>query len=658
MFWKQSRAIAVAGGVAILAIAVPVGAAPSAPAKPAVVVREADGPLPVVKAPAAAKATTKRAVVPQTAKREAVKPATKGAAAPVAMKRAPAKSYAAKGQEAAGRAPTAPKPAASVVAGVTRAAVKTAESTLPSRPAVAAGGGPAGSGPGGGPPHSARPAARPAKAEPWLAMTGAPASGTMPRVLRTLRINESQVIDFASIQRAAVGNPNVADIAILSGNQILLNGKSPGETSLFIWDRRGQTRYDVTVVPGAADVAAVADRVRRDVGNPDVAVKAIGETLFLEGKVASEPESMRAEAIATAYTRNVKNLIVVQTAAQEALPPARTSNQVIEEMQRALTGIGVTLRPLNERTLIMEGSVTAAAAERIRRVSGALADGVQILDLLAVGQAPRRQVLVRTRVVDINKQKIRNLGVDWGRVRFQQDATGTTTAQVVDQPFLIGQTDLSPTGILEGGPLRKLDPIGARIQALVTENAARVLSEPNMFVLEGQRGNILIGGEIPIPVSQASGIGTAISVDWKQFGIQLDVEPMQIEGDTVTLRVAPEVSALDFANAVTASGITIPALRSRRAQSVVNVRSGQTIALGGLLQNDIANVVRRIPLLSKIPIIGELFKSRTFIRGESELVILVTPEIIEPGQAPHVPVPDVDLKRPSVGTKELGKESR
>jgi pilus assembly protein CpaC len=531
------------------------------------------------------------------------------------------------GWKPAGWKPAEWKPASAPgSASITKAAVKTAAAKIPAR------------------------RVRWATAEFGAAVAPA-ASGMMPRVLRTIRVGESQVLDFVMISRAAVGNPAIADIAILSGDQLLVNGKTTGETTLFVWDRRGQTRFDINVVTETFGASAVADRVRRDIGNSRIRVRPIGDTVFLEGEVANQNESMRAEAIAAAYSRSVKNLILVETPEPEPAPPARTASQVMEEMSRALDGVPISMRVVNDTALAVSGNVSADVADRVRKVASTLGTGIHVLDMLAVGRAALRQTLVRTRVVEINKKKVKSLGVDWGRVHFESDANGTTTASVLDQPFLIGQTNLSPTNLFEGGPIQKLDPIGARISALVNQNAARILSEPNMFVLEGQKGSILIGGEIPIPVSQAAGIGTAISVDWKQFGIQLAVEPMVIEGDVVTLRVAPEVSALDFSNAVTASGITIPAVRSRRAESVINVRGGQTIALGGLLQNETANVVRRIPLLSKIPILGELFKSRQYVNGETELVILVTPEIIEPGGAPNVPVPDVELKRPTSDVK-------
>jgi pilus assembly protein CpaC len=516
------------------------------------------------------------------------------------------------------------------VAGVTKAAVKSAKSAVPARPKAA-------------------------RTERLVAWTESPASSTMPRVLRALRINESQVLDFATIKRAAVGNPNVADIAILSGNQLLVNGKTPGETSLFVWDRRGQTRYDLTVVPDTVDAAAVVDRVRRDVAHPGVAVRAIGDTLFLEGKVNSEPEALRAEAIATAYTRNVKNLIVVQTAQVEEAP-TRTVQTAMGEMERALGDVRVGMRAVNDRTMVVEGSVTPAVAERVRQVTAALAGDVKVLDMLSVGRPEQQQVVVKCRVMEINRQRTKDLGINWGRVAFSNDANGTTRASVLDPPFLIGRTDLSPTNLLKGGPLKMLDPLGLRLNALVNNGGGRVLAEPNMCILEGQRGTMLVGGEIPIPVAQSSGNGTAITVEWKPFGVRMAMEPTTINGDLITLKMAPEVSTLDYSNAIRANGITIPAVRSRRCEGVVQVRHGQTIALGGLLMNEDSVATRRTPVLSRIPIIGELFKSRDFQRGETELIMIMTPEVLKPGEVMPVPTLNADPRRPDFKGKVLTKD--
>ncbi|MCL6630624.1 MAG: type II and III secretion system protein family protein, partial [Armatimonadetes bacterium] len=176
-------------------------------------------------------------------------------------------------------------------------------------------------------------------------------------------------------------------------------------------------------------------------------------------------------------------------------------------------------------------------------------------------------------------------------------------------------------------------PIGARIRALQQQNKARILSEPNLLVLDGREANILVGGEIPVPVVQSAGVGSAasVTVEYKEFGVRLRILPTLTGDDRLQLKVMPEVSTLDFANAVEFSGFRIPALRTRRAETIVNVRDGQSLIIGGLIQNETSKLVKQIPVLGDLPIIGELFKSRSFVNNETELVIIITPQIVKAG---------------------------
>jgi pilus assembly protein CpaC len=206
--------------------------------------------------------------------------------------------------------------------------------------------------------------------------------------------------------------------------------------------------------------------------------------------------------------------------------------------------------------------------------------------------------------------------VNWGQLEFLNDGT----VRFVDQPWLIRA---------ERGVDNVLD-FGAQVEALTSQNYAQVLSEPNLLVDDGGEAEIQVGGEIPVPISQPGGGGVStVTVEWKPFGVLLKIQPTILEdGEKINLKLSPEVSSLDFGNAVTLGGFVIPALRKRTATTVVTMADGNTLVIGGLLQTDDVSTVRAIPLLSKIPIIGELFKRREKQRTESELIISVTPEIV------------------------------
>jgi pilus assembly protein CpaC len=472
-----------------------------------------------------------------------------------------------------------------------------------------------------------------------------------PRGTRTLKIGESQVLEFRWVTKIAIGNPSVADVVALSDNQVLVNGKTAGETNLFVWDKRGQHEFKVAVGEGQQDLTQVARTVSHELGKDEIQVRAIGDSLFLFGRVKSQAEQQQAEAVAAAYTKNVKNFIqLVQDGQTE---PERPAQAVAAALNEVFRGGSVRARPLNDgTTVVLEGSVTGEQAEQARRVAAAMARGVTVVDVFGASAGSQRQVLVRARVVDIDKVKGKELGVDWGPVQI-----GAGGIRIVgEQPFQFGEAQTGPVGLDEGGPLRRFDPIGFKLRALQRDNAARILSEPNILVMEGNKSGILIGGEIPIPVAQqaGNGAGTSITVEYKPFGIRLDVEAIRITDEEVTLRISPEVSALDYTNAVTVNGFNLPALRTRRADSVVRIRAGQTLAIGGLLQNDINKQTKAIPLLSKIPILGQFFKDTRFQKGQSELVILVTPELPGADNTVSTPIPNVEIERPNVD-KDLKK---
>jgi pilus assembly protein CpaC len=482
---------------------------------------------------------------------------------------------------------------------------------------------------------------------------GAPGSGPIQHGSRSLKVGESQVLGFRWVTRVAIGNPTVADVVPVSDNQVLLNGKTAGETNLFVWDSAGQHEYKVDVVPGTEDMGQVARLVSRDLGRDDIKVQAINDSLFLFGQVKTQGEQQQAEAVAAAYTKNVHNFIrLVQEGA--AAPEHPAAMDVAAALNQIYAGSSVHARPLTDgTTVVLEGNVTGEAADQARHVAAAMAKGVTIVDYFQPGSAGARQVLVRSRVIDIDKVKSRELGIDWGPVQNVLGAGGIVQKIVGQQPFNFGEARNGPLKLDQGGPLSRFDPIGFKLRALENQNAARVLSEPNLLIMEGNKGGILIGGEIPIPVAQqaGTGVGTSITVEYKPFGIRLDVQVLGINGDNITMRISPEVSSLDYTNAVTVNGFNLPALRTRRTDTVVQIRNGQTLAIGGLLQNDINKQVKAIPFLSKIPILGELFKDTQFQKGESELVILVTPELPGPDNTVSTPIPNVKMERPSPDVK-------
>lgn len=500
-----------------------------------------------------------------------------------------------------------------------------------------------------------------------------------------LQVGHSEVIECNNLSRTAVGDPLVADVAVLSTSEILINGKSPGKTVVFVWDARGRRIFKVQVDPEGIDLAGICDQIAWELQDARISVRGVGNTIILEGVVSREAEASRAEAIALAVVETavykgvssgtksaevksaarpdgdsfvieriteqkdasvgaqvglrvpkIANLIQVEKSIDEV--SVRTL-ETAAALKQAFNNDAITTRALPGSVVLVEGRVgTDAELAQIDQIikgwvkegeddkgmspTGGTKETVTMVNLVAVDSSVARQVMVRAQVVDMDKNALDQFGLDWGRV---------VGGAVEDQPFLIGQAGPGPMEIFGGGDILRLDPIGARVRALEQQNKAKVLSEPNLLVLDGREANMLVGGEIPVPVVQSSagGIGS-VTITYKEFGVRLKILPTIMDGDKVQLKVMPEVSSLDYANAILFSGFEIPALRTRRAETTVIVKNGQSLVIAGLLQNDTAKVVRKIPLLGDIPIIGELFKSTRFANNETELVIVITPEVVKP----------------------------
>ncbi|MDO8589092.1 MAG: pilus assembly protein N-terminal domain-containing protein [Armatimonadota bacterium] len=447
----------------------------------------------------------------------------------------------------------------------------------------------------------------------------------------------SYLLECQGLSKVAIGDPSVADIVPVSTAQLLINGKATGTTNMFVWDKTPAERlrsYKVIVMSLQPDLAAIAYRITSDIGSSGVVARPAGDCILLEGVVTDGRIAERAETIANAYCKNVKNMIqVTKTAAASA--------EVVQALQEALKGTNLTVRALPDGTVLIEGKVnTVADLDRVNTIIGNWAKDTKVVNLVSQLPLAARQVMIHAQILEINRNDLKDVGVDWGTLRNSITSSGTvtdiTSSTPQDQPFVFGESSTGPFDIFDGGPIRRISPLSARINLLISNNKARVLSRPELLVADGNEANMLVGGEIPIPIVQSSSTSGAasVSVQWKEFGVRLGILPLIGDQNTILLKVAPEVSNLDFANAVRFSGFVIPALITRKAQSTVQVQNGQSLLIGGLYNSEDRKNVSRIPLLSKIPIIGEFFKTTSTDKIRTELVILITPEIVEPGTQP------------------------
>jgi pilus assembly protein CpaC len=274
--------------------------------------------------------------------------------------------------------------------------------------------------------------------------------------------------------------------------------------------------------------------------------------------------------------------------------------------------------------IIVSGSVRDPhIARRIIEVIGS--SGVTVINNMIAPAA--RQVLLHVRFAEVNRSVLTNLNADL-RLMNPQDLGGAfSDPDVLDiQTFAEGAVRLFLLGDNGSG-------LEALIRALKTQGDFRSLAEPNLIAIEGQQATFLAGGEFPFPMVQG-GTSNAVTIAWKEFGVRLNFTPTVTNIGTIRLNVMPEVSSLDFANGLTFGGFQIPAILTRRAETSVEMRPGQHLAIAGLLDNSTLVEWQKIPLLGDLPILGALFRSKSVRDRNTELLVLVTPHLVEPVDTP------------------------
>ena len=240
------------------------------------------------------------------------------------------------------------------------------------------------------------------------------------------------------------------------------------------------------------------------------------------------------------------------------------------------------------------------------------------------------QVLLKVRISEVNKSALKNIGVNL----LNRDSGGGTLFNIGrGNPGTIGATGVTFNNIVGGttlglfGHLFGTDLLGT-LDLLQNDGFVTTLAQPNLTALSGETASFLAGGEFPIPVSQ--GLGGAVTIEYKQYGVGLSFTPIVLADGRISMRVRPEVSELSDAGSVKLNGYTVPALTTRRAETTVELGSGQSLMIAGLLQNRSSNSIEKAPFLGDIPILGALFRSTSYQRAETELVIVVTPYLVRP----------------------------
>jgi pilus assembly protein CpaC len=257
----------------------------------------------------------------------------------------------------------------------------------------------------------------------------------------------------------------------------------------------------------------------------------------------------------------------------------------------------------------------------------------KIINLVEV--AGVHQVMLEVRVSEISRSLLKRLAINFNYMGSSSGSMGFS---------LLSKLTTLPGGTFPTSTMKVSDAVNAIfrffssdtawtvfIDALKEEGLLKVLAEPTLITLSGKTANFLAGGEFPIPVPQSSGAGgTVITIEYKPFGIGLNFTPTVLSNKKINMVVAPEVSDLDFSNALTTSGFVVPALTTRRVSTVIELADGQSFAIAGLLKDDVRSIVSKFPLLGDIPILGALFRSSSFQKNDTELIVIVTAHLVKP----------------------------
>lgn len=257
-------------------------------------------------------------------------------------------------------------------------------------------------------------------------------------------------------------------------------------------------------------------------------------------------------------------------------------------------------------------------------------DGSGVIDLLEMEHPS--QIRLEAQIIEINSDYTKNLGIQyWSQTPGSNSSSDSSTGNpnnnitVGTAGLFYGGEDFSSTRKHGGWLGSHVANVNVTLQALINEGKARILSRPSITTMSGKTANILIGGRIPIPVSDGNG---NVSIDWHEYGMKLNIEPVVDSEDKITSKVHAEVSTLDYSHGVKIDSFSVPGIATREAESEVNVRSGMTMAIGGLINSEDAKIVSKIPLLGDLPIIGRFFRHTSNTRDKREVIILITPTLV------------------------------
>jgi pilus assembly protein CpaC len=317
----------------------------------------------------------------------------------------------------------------------------------------------------------------------------------------------------------------------------------------------------------------------------------------------------------------------------------RDLKQLVDQMATLFPGEAISVVG-SGKDVVVSGTVSSKyVIDKAAEVAGGFVDKKEnVVNLLKQQEGvASNQVMLRVRFAEVSRSAMQELGASLIMNQFKSDWYGRSTTQQFAAPDFDSD---KPGGLLFSDFLNLFvfntkEGLGAVVKALSAKGLFQSLAEPNLIALNGKEASFLAGGEYPYPVVQPSTGGSAVTIMFKEFGVRLHFTPTILGNDLINLKVRPEVSSLDFSNAITLEGFRVPALSTRRTETEVELQNGQTFAIAGLMNNTLNSTMHKIPGIGDIPILGYLFRSRAYQKNQTELVVMITPVIVRRG-APGV----------------------
>lgn len=426
-----------------------------------------------------------------------------------------------------------------------------------------------------------------------------------------LPINRSSVVEIKSpAKEVVVANPEIADVHVNNAKTLTVLGKAAGSTNMRLFDENGKLLQTLEISVGY-DLPAIRKALKNLLPDETIGVEMINTSVALTGSVKSAVSVDKALKIAQEYVGFASG------------SPASG------------------------------GGISASAP------SGDSAEGnkyPKILNMLKM--ASGQQVMLKVRVSEVNRDALKRLGIDpqvitsGGNFSFT-GALGSAISGIVagdDGSFPAASwttSDVSSRGTGFGAWQTNKTKVGAAINALERDGLIKTLAEPNLVAVSGEQAEFLAGGEIPVlAVSSAGGAstGTTANVEYKPYGVSVKFTPDVLSENRIRMIVQPEVSEISSANAIVMSGFTIPSLTTRRAKTTVELAPGESFMIAGLIKDHTSSAIDQLPGVKELPILGALFRSTEFQRNESELVITVTPYLVDPIKDSDIKLPSDDLR--------------